>query len=365
MHFSSIFSLYVVRSLFVNIVYVLLTFAFISFIIDFLELMRDFQGKEIILSKMLRIAFYKVPFLTYSFMPFVFLFGSIMTFTKLNNNFEFAAAKASGISVWSVCLPITIFIVAFSVIIILALQPLSAVFLDYNKGMIAKYSGKANQKISFLEKGMWLYDQSINPKDDKILHIMHFSNKNKILSNVTVYYAGENNDFTTRYTAAEALINDGILELKRVTKFAPGMKPEFFGQQNFATTISKAQIQSIVPSPDTIQIWELPEFINKIKQSGFSSLKHELYYSSLLFSPFMYLSLVFIALACSINLPRNGKLGIVFITGGITGVIIFFINKVINVMALTGALPLLLAVAAPSVSYLLLSGAILIHYEEG
>ena len=124
------------------------------------------------------------------------------------------------------------------------------------------------------------------------------------------------------------------------------------------------QIQERIPNPDIIQLWHLKGFIDKIKKSGLSTLKHELYYQSTLCTPLLYISLVFIALASSINLPRNGKLGIVFITGGLLGILIFFINKIFSVMALTGALPLGLAVTAPSICYLLLSLAILIHYEE-
>ena len=72
-----------------------------------------------------------------------------------------------------------------------------------------------------------------------------------------------------------------------------------------------------------------------------------------------------IALSCSLNLPRQGKLGVVFIVGSIIAIGIFFIDKIVNVMALTGILPISVAVLAPSLTYLLISIAVLIHYEEG
>ena len=43
------------------------------------------------------------------------------------------------------------------------------------------------------------------------------------------------------------------------------------------------------------QFWDLNSFIKRIKQSGFSTLKHELYYQSMLASPLLYISLVLIA----------------------------------------------------------------------
>src|SRR5687767_4309534 len=98
MKFSSTFSFYVIRSLLLNILYIFAFFAFIVFIMDFIELVREAQGKKILFAQMLEMSLLKTPFLTFSFFSFIFLFGSILTFTKFNNNYEFIIAKCSGIS---------------------------------------------------------------------------------------------------------------------------------------------------------------------------------------------------------------------------------------------------------------------------
>ena len=123
MRFSTTLSLYITRNLLLNLFYVFICFCFISFILDLLELIRKVQGKEILIIQMLRIAFYKVPFLVFSFLPFIFLFGSILTFTKLNNNFEIVAAKSAGISIWSLCAPLVGTVLILSVLIILNWGP--------------------------------------------------------------------------------------------------------------------------------------------------------------------------------------------------------------------------------------------------
>jgi lipopolysaccharide export system permease protein len=365
MRFSPTLSLYVVRNLLTNLFYIFCIFAFIVFIVDFLELARESQGKNLPMGQMLSMVCYKIPFLILSFLPFIFLFGSILTFSKLNNSFELAAAKSSGISIWSLCIPIVSSILILTLLITWAFQPLSAIFLDHNRILSAKYLGHKTKMMSFQSNGIWLNDQMNNPEDEKIITLKYISSQSKILSGITVYYAGKNSDFSTRYIAESASLENNSLILNKVFKYTPGKEKQFFENLSLPTNLKIKQIQENIPNPDIIPLWDLKKFIQQIKQSGFSTLKHKLYYKSILASPLLYISLVLIALACSIHLPRSGKLGVAFVTGGVIGLIIFFINKIMNVMALTGVLPVNFAILAPSISYLLLSIAALIHCEEG
>ncbi|MEK6734719.1 MAG: LptF/LptG family permease [Pseudomonadota bacterium] len=329
MRFSYTFSFYVVRSLVINLLYVFFAFSFIAFILDFLELMRDSQGKHLLIRQMLQIVFFKVPFITYSFIPFVFLFGSILTFTKLNNSFELAAANSAGISIWSLCIPISLTVFAISILILSVFQPISASFLNKNGLLVSKYLGHKTSRVSIQSNGIWLYDQTNNPQNDKIIKIMHIAKDEKLFSGILVFSAGEDNSFTTSFRASSSSIENGYLLLSDAEKFTPGKEPEKYNIISLPTNLTNDQIQESIPNPDIIQFWHLRSFIKNIKQSGLSALKHELYYKSMLASPLLYLSLVFIALVSSINLPRKGKLGIVFLVAGLIGIMVFFINKVI------------------------------------
>lgn len=364
MRFSTTLSLYVVRNLLLNLFYVFLAFCFISFILDLLELIRKVQGKEILILQMLKIAFYKVPFLIFSFLPFIFLFGSILTFTKLNNNFEIAAAKSAGISIWSLCIPIIGTTLILSLIILWVLHPISAIFLDKNRILENRYFDYKSNRVSLHSNGIWLYDQTPSPENEKFITAKSVIEHGSSLSNALLYCAGKDHNFTTSYKANIISIEDNLLVLKDVIKYSPGLEAEHLKQVILPTSLVITQIQESIANPEIIPFWHLSDFIYKVKQSGFSTLKHELYYKSLIASPILYISLVLIALSCSINLPRSGKLGVVFIVASIIAIFIYFFEKMVNVMALTSVLPINIAVLAPSIAYLLLSSAALIHYEE-
>lgn len=365
MRFSLTFSIYVVRRLLINLFYFFAIFIAVSFIIDFLELSREAEGKTASLIVMLKMVSYKIPFIVISFLPFIFLFGTILTFTKLNNNFELAAAKSAGISVWSLSLPIILSIFIIGLFILFVLQPISAVFFDYNRVLGVKYLGYNNKRVSLQENGIWLYDQTLKPEDEKIIFIKNIIKKGKFLSEVLVYRAGEKHDFLDVFYADLGYIESQRLVLSDVYEYKPETLRTYHKQVTFPTNLLVDQIQESIPSPEIISFWKLKEFISQIKLAGFDTLKHEFYYKSLIVSPLQYISLVLIALACSTNLPRSGKLGTVFVSGGIIGITVFFINKMVSVMALTGSIPINLAVIAPSSAYLFLSFAALIHSEEG
>ena len=364
MNFSKIFSFYVIRKLLTNLLLFFLAFALISFVVDFLETIREAQGKQVLISQIVKIVSYKIPFILQSFIPFIFLFASISTFTKLNNDFEFAAAKSSGISIWSICIPITLTVAIISVFLIVVFQPISAIFLDNNRLLGIKYLDHKSKRVSLQSNGIWLQDQTAEDSDNKIISAQHVINQEKTLSDIKIYYAGINQDYTTNYTADTAVIKNHKLILTNAKKYTPEQKFQVYDHLELPTSLEPDQIKENIPHPDIIPFWHIKDFIQKIHQAGFSTLKHELYYQSMLSTPLLYISLVLIALSCSLNLPRKGKLGFVFIAGGTIGILVFFINKVTSVMALTGALPLTIAILAPSVSYLLLSISLLIHCEE-
>lgn len=364
MRLSKTLSLYIIKNILVNLLYVFLCFCFISFILDLLEIFRKVQGKEIVILQILKISFYKVPFLVYNFLPFIFLFAAILTFTKLNNNFEIAAAKSAGVSIWALSAPIVILVAILGLLIILLFQPISAIFLDKNRVLENKYFNYKTNRVSLNPNGIWLHDQSSDGSSEKFINAKHVTKLGQALSGVTVYDVDTNKDFINSFFAETSYLKDNKLVMNNVLKYDSSLKPIYFEQYSLPTNLRVEQIQESIANPEIIPFWYLSAFIKQIKEAGFSTLKHELYYKSLLVSPIMYLSLILISLSCSINLPRKGKVGLVFIVASVISIFIFFTDKIINVMALTSVLPLDLAVLAPSLVYFLLSCIMLVHFEE-
>ena len=363
MKFSPTFSLYTIRNLMLNIFYVFIIFALIVFIMEFVELIRESQGKKILFARLIEMALLKTPFLTLSFISFIFLFGSILAFTKLNNNYELVIAKSSGISNLSLCIPISIVMITFSLFIVFIFQPVSAICLDYNRILGIKHLGYHAKRVSLQSNGIWLFENSNLSEENKIFFIKNID-KDRVLHNIRIYIAGSDDNFTTSYFAESANLGNNYIDLNNATIFKPDVLPTKEKNLRISTNLVEDQLQLSIPNPDIIPFWDLKNFITRIKESGFSSLKHELYYMNMLFSPLLHLSLVLIALALSTNLPRKGKMGKVFVSAACLGLIIFYAEKITNILALTGIFPVFIAAAAPGFIFLLLSIIALIHLEE-
>lgn len=364
MRFSPTFSVYIIRNLLRNLLFVLAIFAAISFIIDFLELVRESQGRKVELWNMFSIVLCKIPFILYSFLPFIFLFGSILTFTKLNNNYELTAIKSAGMSVWAIGFPVISTVLLLSIFMVFFFQPISALFLDLNTQLGIKYLNYKSKRVSIQDSGIWLYDQSVLSSNDKIIRIQKINKKDKSLEDVEIFLAGENMGFDINLNAQTAKIEKTDLLLSNVKIYKPGNNVEKLQTLTLPINFSQEQIQENIPNPDVIKIWQMPKIINKIKESGFSPIKHKLYWYTQLSSPLLYISIVIISFVCSVNLPRKGKLGIVFVSGSAIGFLLFFINKIFNIYALTSLLPIPVAAIAPSLLYLFISFIALLHYEE-
>ena len=151
-------------------------------------------------------------------------------------------------------------------------QPISAVFLDNNRLLGAKYLGYNPKSVSVQANGIWLYDQTSNPENDKIITIKHIVERGKILSDVMVYYADHDHNFITSYIADTASIENGTLIMNEVKQYYPGKEAQYYKLISLPTDLDQEQIQEIIPHPDIIQFWDLNNFIKRIKQLRYNSI---------------------------------------------------------------------------------------------
>ena len=114
-----------------------------------------------------------------------------------------------------------------------------------------------------------------------------------------------------------------------------------------------------------MSFWVLPEFIKSLQDSGFSAIKHILYWHSILATPLFLASMVFLAATFSLRSPRKGGVGFL-VTGGIVGgVIVYFMTDIVFAMGLAGNLPVLLSAWSPSIICILLGLYLMLHLEDG
>jgi lipopolysaccharide export system permease protein len=131
------------------------------------------------------------------------------------------------------------------------------------------------------------------------------------------------------------------------------------------TALILTKLQDSFASPETISFWELPEFIKTLNSSGFSALRHSLYFYSLLMQPIFFCSMVLIGAAFSLRSPRTGMALRLMIIGGIVGFSIYFFGDLISALGAAGILPTLISALVPVTVSMLIGIMLILHLEDG
>jgi lipopolysaccharide export system permease protein len=155
------------------------------------------------------------------------------------------------------------------------------------------------------------------------------------------------------------------LHLVNVIRSVPGKPPETLGEYKLPTTLTLEHIQDSFASPETMSFWHLPAFITTLENAGFSALKHKLYWYTLLANPFLMVGTVLVAAMFSLRLPRHGKIGILMVSGVVTGFLLHFFTDIIFALGAAGTIPVALAAWTPAMVAIMIGAALLLHLEDG
>ena len=79
----------------------------------------------------------------------------------------------------------------------------------------------------------------------------------------------------------------------------------YFDELRFPTTLTLANLQDSLVSPQAIGFWDLPKFITILEDAGFSAVRHRLHLHRLLATPLLLCAMVLMAAALTLRLTRS------------------------------------------------------------
>lgn len=362
-------SRYIARHFLQSILMALLGLAFISTLIDVVELLRRASGKEAVpFSIILEMGLLRAPHLSEKMMPYAVLIGSMLALTKLTRTQELVIARAAGISVWQFLAPALAVVMALGLFMSVAFNPIASVLLLRFEHIEGKYLTGKPSLLSISSSGLWLRQIELDETkniSEHIIYAMRISQSDMSFSNLIVYDFDKNGRFAERMDASRAMLEPGILRLKDVTRSLAGKPPEKIKEIELPTTLTIGHIQDSFASPETMSFWHLPSFIHLLEDAGFSALRHRVYWHSMLASPLLLAGTVMVAAVFSLRLPRRGKIGILVVAGVVSGFLLHFFTDIIFALGSAGTLPVMLAAWTPALVVNMIGAALLLHLEDG
>jgi lipopolysaccharide export system permease protein len=364
MRFSLTMSNYLGRQFLVGISIVLFAVMLLVFVIDFVETLRKFGGREgVEFGLLLSMSLLKMPGLAEQLVPFTVLFGGMWTFTRLTRSHELVVARAAGVSVWQFLMPALVIGLLIGIFMVALFNPFSASMNAQYERLEAQYIDGQESQLSVSRNGLWL--RQGDKTGQSVVHALKVHDQGLRLETVVLMlYEGADN-FLYRVDAREANLQAQSWQLEDAWITAPNQTPEFHETYSVSTTLTIRDIEDSFASPSTMSVWELPRFIRLAESAGFSATRHRLHWHSVLSVPLLLCAMILIAATFSLRMARLGGVSQLIFAGVMTGFALYFFADLTAALGLSGSLPVALAAWAPTGVATLGGTTMLFHLEDG
>ncbi len=360
-------SVYIAWKFILSFLAVLFGISVLIIIFDMLELLRRASNmQDSRLGFLLFLSILKLPKTIQEVLPFIIMIGMMFTLFKFSRNSELAVIRSAGVSVWQILLPVMSVVIIFGFINILVISHFSASFYKIYENSEERVFSKKSNLLNFGKGGLWLRE-SFQGKD-VIIHSHYVKKEDSLLylSGISVFEVERFDKFVRRYEAEEGHLLDGYVRLEKVWESSIGQKSLFHKELFIPTSITLNYVKDSFSSPETLSFWQLPIYIDFFEASGFSSLRHRLYFQSQLASPFFFCSMVLLAsiffLANNIRLVEWTKR---IIAGLATGFMLYFFSELTFALGISSVLPVVISAWSPTLLATLMGLSYLFHYEDG
>lgn len=347
-----------------NVGIILAIIVSIIFLIDFIEMLRRSSGKDgVTFLITLQMVLLRLPNLTQKLLPFIALFGGMLTFFRLSRSNELTVIRAAGVSVWQFLSPALLIAFMTGVFVLTVLNPLAATMEAHYTQMEAKHFKKRTNLLMVSSKDLWL--RQVDDNGLSVIHARGVLNQGIDLTEVIIFQYDQAEQFTGRIEADRARLRKGYWDLDDVLMTSPDQPGIVHKHLKLPTSLTVSQIQESFASPKTLSFWDLPDFIKNLEDAGFSALSHRLYWHNLIAGPVLLLAMVLVAATFSLRATRRGRTGLLVMAGITTGFVFYFFSDIILALGMSGGLPVPLAAWTPAISITLFGLSMMFHLEDG
>ena len=340
-----------------------LALASVVLLFDTVELLRRAASRDFVpASTVFGMGLLKLPQMMELLIPFVFLFGAMFVFWRLNRSHELVVIRTSGISVWQFLKPGLIIAGVWGLLQITLLNPFSAALYNKFSQLDTKYFQKSMYQSFISTDGLWL--RQVDGTTTMILHA-GIVEPDLGLRDVNAFLFDRDFNFMRRIDADSAKLDNGEWTLANAASTDTAGVKRLDEVLHLASPLTRDKIEESFAPPESLSIWKLPQFIQVLENSGFTALPHRLYFHSLLTTPFMLMAMILIAACFSIT-PNRNRPTLLLVTGAIfSGFLFYSFSDVVHALGASGRIPIILAAWAPFFITAFLGVASLLHNEDG
>lgn len=363
-------SLYVARRFLVAFLLVMAGFACIQMLLDLVEELHRASGTAISFAQAAQLAALNTPDGLYRILPLITILATLILFLGLARSSELVVIRAAGRSgLRTLAAPVaTALLIGITGVAVM--NPLVAASTNAYEALSSHYAlGGPESVLSVTREGFWLRQASADGQT--VIRAEHASADGTKLTNASFISLNAQGAPQRRIEARTAVLDPGAWELTdaKVWQLAKTTNPELTAKtaktMRLPSELTRSQIRDSFGNPRQIPIWQLPEFIARLRQAGFSARDYRVWFEMEMAMPFMLAGMVLIGAGFTMRHVRFGHTGLMVLFALISGFSVYFLRNFAQALGNGGQIPVELAAWGPPLIAILLSLGLLLHLEDG
>ena len=328
--------------LFKNFVYtfliVFILFTMLLFFSDLIEQFRKATNKEVPIKIILKLTLLNAPSLSFSTLPIVVFFSTILCYLKLIRSTEYIVMSTAGISPFQLSkAPIAIFF-TIGIIFVFIVNPVTAVFQKDFQELDYKYIKRLDRLSSISKNGIWLMQESAQGLTN-IIYAKNIKDNGSTLIDFMLLEYDDNNKLVGRIDGKTAkLISDKWL-MQDLLLTQKDEKPLFYPYYEYSTYLDKEDIKNSLSAPEMMSFLQLNNFIYILEKLGYSANDYKIYYYNILLMPIVIVGFVILANSIVIGIKQNDRFTKTIVISFLMMIIYYFCSNLMNTLGTNAKLP--------------------------
>ncbi len=344
-------------------------FVLLSVLLEMIEVLKRFDSSDIGFIEIVKLTALRMPSGLYDILPLVFILATLTMFLSLAKSSELVVARAAGRSALRSLISPLIVAFIMGVFTVAVFNPLVAATSKIYTITANGHLSGTQSTLSLSREGLWLRQGS--DAGQTVIRADRANFDGTTLMGATFLGFDSDSIPLFRIEAEQATLTDGAWLANNVKewRFNAGENAELnavkLEQTRIPTDLTRDQILDGFGTPKSIQIWDLPEFIDNLEKAGFSSRRYRMRLQTELALPFLLVTMVMVGAGFTMRHTRFGNTGVMVLAALAMGFSIFFIRNFASILGENGQIPILLAAWAPPAAGIMLALGLLLHMEDG
>lgn len=363
-----ILHLYFARRFLFTFLGICAVFFLIMVFADLVEQLRKFARVDPTFADILILTLLNIPQALYQIMPLIMILAAVTLFISLARSSELVVTRAAGRSALRALQAPVITALLIGAFLVMVMNPIVAATSKEYEARGSDLRGN-NSILTVGTSGIWLRQGDENGQT--VIRARRANLDGTTLRDVTFVSFDARGTPVRRIDADRAMLTDTDWTAIRAKEWPligdaiPEAAAQQYDRLSIPTNLTSDEIRDSFGTPSSIPIWEIPAFIDRLQNAGFSAQRHLVWFHSELALPSFLAAMVLIGANFTMRHQRGGRTGLMVLYAVMLAFFTYFIRNFTLVLGENGQLPALLAAWAPPIAAILLSLGFLLHSEDG